>query len=120
MPFSDWVRDLIARFLPGDPGADTGGGLLRKLAHFTEFAVLGILLAWRAGMLGKKRRYALAAGFLAACLDETIQMFVPDRGPGLRDVAIDTCGVLTGIWLLYFGYAIRKRKPSETNGGNEQ
>ena len=99
--FSDWVKDILARILPGElPGVTSGGGLLRKIAHFTEFAALGFCLTWRFGMLEKRKIMAFAFGFGAACVDETIQVFVPDRGPGIRDVAIDTCGVAVGMGLL--------------------
>ena len=97
---SGFVRDLIALLLPGDSAPGQGHGLLRKLAHFTEFASLGMILAWIMGMLSKPIPLALACGFAAACIDETIQMFVPDRGPAFTDVLIDTSGVLTGLLLL--------------------
>ena len=107
--FSDWVKDMLAFLLPGEvPGVTTGGGLLRKIAHFSEFAALGAALCWRFGMLEKKKILALVYGFGAACVDETIQVFVPDRGPGLKDVAIDTCGAAAGIAVLLLGYTIRK------------
>lgn len=99
--FSRWVKELIA-FLLGQPqGGEGGHGMLRKLAHFTEFCTLGMCLRWLFGMLLQKKwtKFALplTAGFLAACIDETIQMFVPGRGPGIKDVGIDTAGVLAGI-----------------------
>ena len=102
---SDWLKNLLASILP-DSGAEdpSGGFLLRKLAHFTEFTALGVLLSWLFGMLGKKRGYPFLFGTAAACMDETIQMFVPDRGPAIRDVCIDSCGVLTGMLLLCFGH----------------
>ena len=107
--FSNWVREILTVVMPGAPG--TGGhGLLRKLAHFTEFCTLGMCLGWIAGMLAKPRSRALLAGVLAACIDESIQLFTPDRGPSFFDVGIDSCGVLTGITLLYFGYHYLKRK----------
>ena len=97
---SGFVRDLIALLLPGDGTPGQGHGLLRKLAHFTEFASLGMILTWIMGMLSRPLPLALACGFAAACVDETIQMFVPDRGPAFTDVLIDTSGVLTGLLLL--------------------
>lgn len=107
---SDWVKSILEAILPGDGISTPGGGLLRKLAHFTEFAALGIWLFWLFSMLGKHRSLALLCGTLAACMDETIQIFVPDRGPGLRDVLIDTCGVVTGMMLLQIGYSLWRRK----------
>jgi len=108
--FSDWVKEILAALFGGE---DLGGGsgLLRKLAHFSEFALLGALLSWLFAMLQKRRYWALGCGILAACVDETIQRFVPDRGPSIFDVGIDTCGVLTGMLLLCIGHSmIIKRK----------
>lgn len=112
---SHWVRNFLSFLFPDDSSdPDSGHGLLRKLAHFTEFACLGALFAWLFGMLRKPFLSALPCGFLVACIDETIQRFVPDRGPAFKDVLIDTSGVLLGIGLLFLGYTIRKRygKPS--------
>jgi len=109
---SSWVKNVLGMLfsgLPGDP--HQGHGLLRKLAHFTEFTFLGVLFSWLFTMLGKKWLPPLLCGFLVACVDETIQCFVPDRGPAVKDVAIDTAGVLFGIVLLLAGSAIYvKRK----------
>ena len=116
--FSDWVKEILTFLLPGDSLESSGGGLLRKAAHFTEFAALGALLAWRTAMAGRKAPGALLWGGLAACVDETIQRFVPDRGPSLMDVGIDTCGVLTGILLLHFGHFLVRRNQSKHHGGN--
>ena len=103
--FSDWVKELLSHILPMGGPQNGGGGLLRKIAHFTEFCTLGMCLGWLAGMLRKPWGLSLAGGVLAACVDETIQRFVPDRGPSLWDVGIDTCGVITGIILLQIGYS---------------
>ena len=102
--FSDWVKSVLARLFGGGFQASSGRGLLRKVAHFTEFAALGALLGWLFGMLKKRRIYPFLFGTAAACIDETIQMFVPDRGPTVRDVCIDSCGVLTGMYLLCLGH----------------
>lgn len=108
--FSDWVKELLSRLLPWMESGTGGTGLLRKLAHFSEFALLGMLLGWFWGMLKKGAPPALLSGFLAACADETIQRFVPDRGPSLRDVGIDTCGVAVGLLLLWLGYTLVNKR----------
>ena len=108
--FSDWVRGILEALLPGDGISTAGGGLLRKFAHFTEFCALGLVLSWLFGMLRKKRCWPFLCGAAAACIDETIQMFVPDRGPGLKDVCIDSCGVAAGIILLHFGHTYFKKR----------
>ncbi len=107
---SDWVKAVIEWLLPGDGESAPGGGLLRKLAHFTEFALLGMCFGWLFGMLEKAKHWPFLCGAAAACIDETIQRFVPDRGPSIRDVVIDSCGVLTGMILLYLGHAYLRKK----------
>ena len=108
--FSDWVKSILERLFAQGDAQPTSGGLLRKLAHFTEFSALGALLCWRFGMLGKNKAAAFGCGALAACIDETIQLFVPDRGPALKDVCIDSAGVLTGIVLVLLGHTYFKRR----------
>ena len=99
--FSDWVKSILEALLPGGSDSAPGGGLLRKIAHFTEFMSLGMCLFWLFSMLGKHRSLALFYGALAACTDETIQMFVPDRGPSLKDVGIvNYAGISCAIQLL--------------------
>ena len=107
---SGWLRQLLLGAAPDGP--DTGHGILRKLAHFTEFACLGLLLCWLWSMLHAKKwqLWGLLCGICAAAIDETIQCFVPDRGPAIKDVGIDTLGVCLGIVIIYI---IRKQKQSK-------
>lgn len=82
---------------------------------------MGMCLCWLFGMLGRKRGWPFFCGSLAACIDETIQCFVPDRGPGILDVLIDTCGVAVGIGLLLFGHSfIKKFKNNNKTGGKRK
>lgn len=115
--FSDWVKSLIASLFGSAEDTPGGGGLLRKVAHFTEFACLGVCLRWLWGMLEAKRLrpflYALAAAVAVACIDETIQIFVPLRGPGIKDVLIDTAGAITGISILSFTHWLKTKKLEE-------
>ena len=85
--------------------------LLRKLAHFSEFAMLGLLLA-----------QCLPAGFakpaltalLCALTDETIQMFVPGRSGQVRDVWIDFAGAVLMIGLSVLVRTLFRRTRSKT------
>ena len=102
---SGFVGTLLQKLLPFlNLSTPQGMHLLRKAAHFSEFAALGFGFTWLYGMLCKRRLpsmgLALLCGFSAAAIDETIQIFSPNRGPGLKDVGIDTLGVLTGILFL--------------------
>ncbi len=99
---SGGLRELLGRFLPGggDAVVGTGDGMLRKIAHFLEFCALGATAAVLLGRLGKPAVFSLAVGFFVACADECIQIFVPGRGPGLTDVALDTLGAAAGLVLM--------------------
>jgi VanZ family protein len=83
------------------PSLSTGLGtwdtILRKGAHLTEYAVLGVLL-YRA--LGREP-LALAVGIAYAATDELHQYFVRGRHASPVDVAIDAVGVAAGmlVWL---------------------
>lgn len=73
---------------------------VRKSAHFCIFAGLGFLTcaAWWSCDASTKRAFLLAAviGVLYAVSDEIHQAFVPGRACMIRDMILDTCGVLTG------------------------
>ena len=104
-----WVNSFLGL---DEAGAATLHYLIRKMAHFTEFACLGTLLAWRCRLTGESHPMLLPAllGMAAAVADESIQLFTPDRGPRLTDVWIDTSGVVTGILLLALGHHLIKKK----------
>lgn len=107
---SGWVRQVLFFFLePGTGGGENGDGILRKIAHFIEFAGLGLWLGWLFAMLRKGAAAALGCGFAAGCVDECIQIFVPGRAPAVRDVMIDTFGVAVGIAVLYGLCRLRKQ-----------
>ena len=111
---SGFVGMMLQKLLPFvDLQSEMGLHLLRKAAHFSEFAALGMSLAWLFGMLSKQRLLSLALPLLsgagAAAIDETIQLFSPNRGPSIRDVGIDTAGVITGIAVLTLLHCLYKR-----------
>jgi VanZ family protein len=73
-------------------------GVIRKLAHVTEYFILGLLLfrAFRGGAKGKLRGewalYSILVVVLCAAADEFHQSFVSTRTASLLDVALDTLG----------------------------
>lgn len=84
--------------------------VVRKLAHFTIYALLGLNTFYMYKKYGVKH-YALCAlitCILYACSDEWHQSFVSGRSPQITDICIDTCGALSLI-LLNIG-VIRLRK----------
>ena len=81
--------------------------LVRKLAHFSEFCLLGVemsALAWQSRRYSKKAIIlTLTAGFLCGAVDETIQAFT-SRGNQFSDVLLDFVGFATGFLLIYAVY----------------
>ena len=73
--------------------------VLRKCAHFTEFAVLGVLSSLTVSQTKLSRRGLIALGFClaVAAMDETLQLFVDGRAGRVVDVMIDGVGALSGI-----------------------
>ena len=94
---------------------DSAGLVIRKVAHFTEFAAIGGLLLSCAYCFDRRRphrfyAYVLFAGLLAAVIDETIQLFVEGRAGMIVDVWIDLGGVVFGSLLMLGVYALYRRK----------
>jgi VanZ family protein len=79
------------------PSLGTGLGtwdlVLRKLAHTTEYAILGALLVRALRRPG----LAVALGALYAVSDEVHQSLVRGRHGAWYDVLIDTVGVTIGV-----------------------
>lgn len=75
--------------------------IIRKMAHFSEFAVLAFLLTKNfkfANVNMKLVGYGVPfIGLLVALVDETIQMFSFGRTSSVIDVWIDFCGVCVGF-----------------------
>ncbi len=87
---------------------------VRKAAHFSEYALLGMLMLNMTLRLGclRARPLLVRAGVawllcIAYCLtDEIHQIFVPGRTFKLLDIGIDSCGALAGILLVLLVMAI--------------
>lgn len=89
--------------------------LIRKMAHFTEYFILGISLNYlykNTGTTIKLAGLVLLHGFLTASVDETIQLFVPGRAGAFTDVLIDTSGVIFSILMMFM---IKKNKEIRTS-----
>lgn len=106
---SEVSRGVLAYFIPllewtGLP-EELWHTLVRKLAHMTEFALLGILWSLAVSPGAKttphvrwiQRGWALMICLGAALIDESIQRFVPGRSGELRDVCIDLLGGTLGV-----------------------
>ncbi len=107
---SNLVAELIyhvCAFLSGGSPMDLSVFLerylqpIRKLAHFSEFMILGALVYSNLKEYAKKHLfvYALLFSSLYAVSDEFHQLFTEGRYCSLRDMLIDISGALTGILL---------------------
>ncbi len=100
-----------------EKGAQKIEGLVRKLAHVTEYGILALLLLHAfyktTGLTGKS---ALIASLLIcmayASSDEFHQLFVAGRAGRLTDVFIDTGGsaIFGGIAIMIINIRNRKRR----------
>ena len=133
MQDSDAVKDFISEFIP--PESDLGQKILdniRKIAHFTEYGLMGLEVSAILLLLFEKRkeRYASAAwsvlfALVIAFLDETVQMF-SKRGPAIADVWIDVGGFFTYSLLFHIvaqvarlvALAVRKAAASLKRGNH--
>lgn len=88
-------------------------GVIRKLAHMTEYFALAVAVSFPLYVYGLHGiLLMLAAGFICVAFafgDEYHQSFVAGRGPSSRDVLIDSFGVFWGIILVrIIGWTGRK------------
>lgn len=77
---------------------------VRKLAHFTVYFILGILILCTLKEYCVDNKsiiyYAILFCFVYASFDEIHQLFVLGRSGEFKDVVLDTIGSITGILLL--------------------
>lgn len=104
---------------------------VRKIAHFTEYAILGLLfylnlkhhsnkkqsLKHHVGQKQSPKLFALAILFSAlyACTDEFHQLFVPGRTGQIFDVFVDTLGATFGCLIVLVVQKIKGRLAQNQN-----
>jgi VanZ family protein len=104
---------LLQEGLHTDRPVDALERLVRKLAHFAEFFLLGVLIALTLaafGLLLQKSgavnrhgiAYAALAGVLPALCDETLQLTRAGRAALVGDVWLDWAGYLCGLVFCLF------------------
>ena len=106
---SGGILALLGRFLPVLL-TEAGHTLLRKAAHFSEFALLGLLYCGRHRLVkGEAPVHLMGFGLAVACIDETIQIFTPGRASSLIDVWIDASGFALGLLLIVIFHTISNK-----------
>ncbi|MCR5722936.1 MAG: VanZ family protein [Lachnospiraceae bacterium] len=90
---------------------------IRKGAHFTEYAVLGmtVVFAFWEKLKKAKKIIPVALGICAfyAATDEFHQHFVPNRVGSVSDVLLDSVGALTGTVIFLLLTAVKRKKMPE-------
>ncbi len=100
---SSKVEKIIEEIIPPDtkPGAFVKENI-RKLAHFTEFLLLGLWCILFVLLLKRKKGGAVSLlpfGMIIALFDETVQIF-SKRGSSVTDIWIDVLGYVSAVALV--------------------
>lgn len=116
--FEDWSEAEQQAF------AETVDHPVRKTAHASEYALLGILAAGACIENGRdlrRRRTEIFIPWLTATVyaatDEFHQLFIPGRSGQVSDVLLDSAGALAGVLILAgvrYVWMSKKRKESVT------
>ena len=124
------LKPVLSVFLPEDM---ITGLFIRKLAHFCEYALMGLEMSAYAALIirtnyvsfrkeadktykktHRKQTLRLAintvfCGLAVAFIDETIQIFSPGRGPEIADVWLDMGGFVCGGMIIVLISLIKVR-----------
>ena len=97
---SNFIVDIIANIFKIE-NIELLSFIIRKLAHYTEYIILGFLVI---NMFTKNNINNLYLISIILCIiyatsDEIHQIFIPGRSCQLRDILIDSIGSITGIYL---------------------
>lgn len=107
----DFVTEIL-KFFGFDPALSDH--LIRKLAHFTEYTVLGALLCSCAYSFDRIKPikfipYTVSIGLFTSFVDETIQLGVEGRSGQVTDMWIDFFGVLLGTAVMLAAFAVYRK-----------
>ena len=83
--------------------------IIRKLAHFTEYLILGILVInmFTKNNAKKSCLLSILLCIIYATSDEIHQFIIPGRACQIKDILIDSVGSITGVYLFKL---LKKRK----------
>ena len=122
---SGFITQLILRVirpdfasLPADAQArllDTVHLIVRKGAHFSEFAALAFVMYLLMRTYPLKWFGALSwlGTTLYAVTDEIHQLFVGERAGSIKDVMLDSCGAAAGILIAFLLVCLKLKKQTK-------
>ena len=105
---SGFLVNVVTSIFPSVTDIDLTTTIIRKTAHFLEYALLGFLLtrAYAKNVKFAKQSpkmiiLAVVTAALYSTSDEIHQVFVPGRSCEFRDICIDTIGATLGACIYY-------------------
>ena len=108
---TEWLNGGLARVGVGWRFSER---LVRKLGHFSEYALLGFWLMLSLRVYTRRIlsyiSWPLFFGLLAGVLDEGIQMFADGRGSDVRDVVFGLLAALFLLLLVRMFHVLRESK----------
>lgn len=95
--------------------------IVRKSAHFLEFAALGFFLEIHLRTFLRKKTwiFSFIISVIYACSDEFHQFFVAERAPGFADVCVDSLGALCAVMGVSLIILIYKKLKLKSEGRRE-
>lgn len=91
--------------------------IIRKLAHISEYFILGILVILNVYQYLKEPKYfisySIGLSLLVSLIDETIQVFVDGRSGNFKDVGFDAIGFVLSILIISI-IIINNKKKAQT------
>lgn len=89
---------------------ETTNFIVRKTAHITEYAILAIFISFPLWVKQIKDKKIFILAFITSVIyagtDEFHQTFIEGRSGSIKDVGIDSIGVLLGCLFLYYCKAL--------------
>lgn len=121
---SSGLSRMIAEiFFHTEEALEIAEPIIRKIAHFSEYALGGILMYLLVDTYEYSLKFkffvTLFLGIWYASIDEIHQTFVPDRSGNVIDVCIDTAGFTVGILICIFILKIIKKRKQKKEGKKE-
>ena len=113
---SAWVNELLTALFGAGYADSLMHEYIRHVAHFAEFAVLGVEWGVQRRWIGARARWvALAAGPLTAACDEILQLFSEGRAAQVSDFLLDCAGYACGFLFLWMTCQLVRRAKKKSN-----
>ena len=125
-----WIQRVFKTIAPNSFIANAQGkdyeklhSIVRTLAHFAEFGLLGASLIWCFASYTRRGFWfivPLALILLSPVLDECIQLFASARVADVKDLIVDTVGGYAGALFAWITVVIASAVQKRRNNGTER